>query len=305
MSYWFGYFFKYFIQCRIKGDKKPILGGLKITHRCNLRCEHCPYWRRELPELSFEDVKKIILKLHEKGVKILIIEGGEPFLWRDNTADKDIVNVVKFAKPYFYSVGVTTNGTFPIVDFPADVVWVSFDGMEDTYKKIRGDVFTKVIENIKKSNHNNLCANITINKINESELEEMVKFISPMVKGITIQFHYPYGVEEDEMLFIPLSERGKIIDRLIALKKDGYKLVDSYGCLNDMRENSWLCHDWMLANANPDGSIVEGCYLKSRGEIDCKSCGFAAHVEISRAFDLKISSILVGRKIFKYRMLGC
>jgi len=305
MSNWILYFFKYFLQCKVKGDRKPILGGFKITHRCNLKCEHCPYWRRATAELSYEDVKGVILKLYEMGVRILIIEGGEPFLWRDASVGKNLESVVDFAKRYFFSVGVTTNGTFPIIDFPADVCWVSFDGMESTYKKIRGDIFSKVVENIKRSNHKNLYANITINRINEFELETMVKFISPMVRGITIQFHYPYGIDEDERLFIPLSERKQIIDRLVALKRQGYKIVDTIGCLNSMKTNSWQCHDWMLANANPDGTIFKGCYLKNRGTIDCKSCGFAAHVEISKAFDLYVPSILVGRKIFNYRAVHC
>ncbi|GAB4441508.1 MAG: hypothetical protein OHK0040_12760 [bacterium] len=257
-----------------------------------------------MPELSYEDVKKVILKLYEMGARILIIEGGEPFMWTDRAEKKDIKDVVQFSKRYFFSVGVTTNGTFPIKDFPADVCWVSFDGMEETYKKIRGDVFNKVVENIKQSNHKNLYANVTINKINEKELSDIVKFLSPIVKGITIQFHYPYGVEGDDNLFIPLREREEIINRLILLKKEGYKIADSYGCLEDMKKNEWLCHDWMLVNADPDGKITMGCYLKNRGDVDCKSCGFAAHVEISKAFDLHLPSILVGKKIFSYRMVN-
>lgn len=301
MSHWFLHFLNYFLLYKLSGLRRPILGGFKITHNCNLRCEHCPYWRRHVEEPDFETVKNVIFELYKMGVRILIIEGGEPFLWRDKEQNKDIRDVVEFAKKYFFSVGVTTNGTFPIKDFPADVCWVSFDGMEETYKKIRGDLFSKVVENIRQSNHSNLYANVTINKLNAKELEDIVRFISPLVKGITIQFHYPYGVEGDDELFIPLVEREMIINRLISLKKKGYRIVDSYGCLEDMKTNNWLCHDWMLANADPDGVITQGCYLKNRGNVDCKSCGFAAHVEISKAFELYLPSILVGKKIFNYR----
>lgn len=234
----------------------------------------------------------------------MIIEGGEPFLWQDKKAGKNVIDVINFAKKFFFSVGVTTNGTFPIVNLPSDVCWVSFDGLEESYKKIRGDFFDKVVDNIKCSNHKNLYVNITINKINVGELEDMVRFISPYVKGITIQFHYPYGIESDDWLFIPLSERESVMDRLIALKKAGYNIVDSFGCLEAMKKNSWTCYDWMLANANPDGSIEMGCYLKNRGVVDCKNCGFAAHVEISKAFDLYLPSIMVGKKIFNYRSVS-
>jgi uncharacterized ferredoxin-like protein len=47
-----------------------------------------------------------------------------------------------------------------------------------------------------------------------------------------------------------------------------------------------------------------GCYVKNRAEVDCSLCGFAAHAEISQAFQLKLAPLLAGIKIFKYRNLG-
>ncbi|MCX7990952.1 MAG: DUF3463 domain-containing protein, partial [Proteobacteria bacterium] len=301
MSFWVFYFFRYFLECRLLGKRKPILGGFKITHKCNLRCYHCPFWEKETGELDFNKAKEVLDKMYKLGVRIVIFEGGEPLLWKDG--DKNLIDLINYAKKTFFSIGVTTNGTLPLKDIPSDVLWVSFDGMRETYKKIRGDVFDKVIRNIKESNHKNLYANVTINKLNEGEIEEIVKFLSELVKGITIQFHYPYGAEEDRELFIPLKERVNILDRLIRLKKDGYPVMDTVRTLNAMKTNSWKCHDWMIANANPDGTITEGCYIKNRGEINCRYCGFAAHTELSLAFDFYIPAINMGRKIFRYRVV--
>lgn len=304
MSNWISYFFRYYFETKILNKKKPILAGYKITYNCNLRCIHCPYWRKEHYEPKYQEALETIKKMYQRGARILIFEGGEPLLWKDKELDKNIVDLINEAKKLYFSVGITTNGTLRLTDIPSDVIWVSFDGLKETYNKVRGDFFDRVVKNIEESNHENLYVNITINKINAQEIEEMVKFISPLVKGITIQFHYPYGIQEDNELFIPLGERKEIIDKLIKLKKEGYPLSDSYVCLESMKDNSWKCHYWMLVNANPDGSITEGCYLKSRGEILCNSCGFAAHVEISKAFDLSLSCINVGRKIFKYRQIA-
>ncbi len=301
MSFWFFYFFKVFFRKIFFKVNTPILGGFKLTHRCNLRCYHCPFWGRTGKELSFAEVKNILDKMHEMGVRIMIFEGGEPFLWQDG--DKDIRDVVNYAKKKYFSVGITTNGTLSMKGIPSDVLWVSFDGMRETYSKIRGDVFDRIVKNIDESDHKNLYANITINRINESELEEMVKFLSEKVKGITIQFHYPYGGEEDKELFIPLTERIGILDRLINLKKAGYPVMDTYKALNLMKNNDWKCHDWLIANANPDGTVSQGCYIKNRGEVNCQYCGFAAHAEISLGFDLHFPSINMGRKIFKYRTI--
>lgn len=304
MSNWVWYFCKYYFLTRFKNLKIPILAGYKITYNCNIRCLHCPYWRKESKNPNYEEVLAVLEKMHHMGARILIFEGGEPFLWKDHKEKKNINDIILYAKNLYFSVGVTTNGTIPLIDVPADVIWVSFDGMRETYKKIRGDFFDKVVNTIKTSNHPNLNANITINKVNYIEIQEMIKFISQYVKGITIQFHYPYGIEEDDELLLDMEKRREVLDKLISLKKDGYPLADSYKCLEDMKENTWLCHDWMLVNANPDGQISQGCYLKSRGNINCKLCGFAAHVEISKAFDLSISSINVGRKIFRYRNIA-
>ena len=126
----------------------------------------------------------------------------------------------------------------------------------------------------------------------------MVKFLSDKIKGITIQFHYPY--EENDSLTLPFKERRQVLDTLIELKREGYPITDSYLCLKSLKDNNWQCQDWMLANVEEDGSINLGCYVKGRGDIQCKMCGFAAHTEISLAYKWHLEAILAGRKIFRY-----
>ncbi|MBW1973859.1 MAG: radical SAM protein [Deltaproteobacteria bacterium] len=295
---WPIYFLVHFLRFYLKKEKRPILAGFKITHKCNLKCIHCPYWKKGINEqmLSYPKAIEVLKKMHDLGARILIIEGGEPFLWHDG--NYTIKDIIKTASRYFYSVGITTNGTFPIIDIPANVVWVSFDGLKENFTKIRGNCFDKVMENIKNSNHPNLYVNITINSINVDEIPDLIKFISKWVKGITIQFHYPYdGYDE---LTLDFKKRRWVLNKIITLKKEGFPISDSYGALISLKDNSWRCHDWLLVNAEPDGTINQGCYLKNRGKVNCALCGFAAHTELSRAFDMHISSILVGRKVFKY-----
>ena len=129
----YGYLLSYYLRSRL-GKKNPLLGGMKITHRCNLRCRHCPFWKKANSALSFEQAISALNTLREWGVRILMIEGGEPFLWNDGAFD--IQSVVGEAKRLFFCVGVTTNGTFPI-EVDADIVWVSIDGLKDTHDSIR------------------------------------------------------------------------------------------------------------------------------------------------------------------------
>lgn len=102
----YAYFLSYYIQSRL-GRKRPLLGGMKITHACNLTCTHCPFWKKKAESLSFTQAISALEALHRRGVRILVIEGGEPFLWRDG--EHDLSDIVDEAKKLFFSVGVTTN----------------------------------------------------------------------------------------------------------------------------------------------------------------------------------------------------
>lgn len=238
-----------------------------------------------------------MLTLFEWGVRILIIEGGEPFLWRDGP--HDLRDVVREARKLFFSVGVTTNGTFPI-EVDADTVWVSIDGLKETHNRIRSESFDRAITNIEASSHPKIYAHVTINALNWQEIPELIEFLSPKVKGITIQFHYPYeGDAADDELLLPFNYRREVLDKLIGLKKQGLPVADSYSCLKALKDNRWKCQPWMIASVDPDGNMTRGCYVKDRGPISCEHCGFAAHTEISLAYNWSLEAILVGRKIFE------
>jgi len=298
-NFWPAYFFNYYVQCRIFGRRRPILAGFKITHECNFRCRHCPFWSKaKHTPIPFETIVPIFKTLQDKGVRILILEGGEPFLWRDHT--NTIYDVVREAKKYFFSVGLVTNGTFPL-DIPTDVLWVSIDGLKDAHTQIRGPAFERIVQHIEQSPHPNVLANITINTINHQNIADLVQYFSSRVRGFTIQFHYPY--DGDTALCLSLEQKNNVISQLLKLKRQGYPILNSGTCLEALRNNSWRCEDWMIANIEPDGQINPGCYVKNRGAVNCALCGFTAHAEISQAFQMHLEPMLAGMKIFKYRNL--
>ena len=289
----YAYFARYYLGSLV-GRKRPILAGVKITHQCNLKCIHCPFHLRDNVSLSFDQAVSSLRTLHEWGVRLAIIEGGEPFMWRDG--EHTLADVVAEAKDLFYCVGVTTNGTLPL-DVDADVVWVSIDGLKETHDRIRGMSFDRIMQNIAASSHPKIYAHLTINTLNASEVPDLIELLASKVKAITIQFHYPYEELADD-LFLPFDRRREVLDQVIALKKQGLPLANSYACLEAMKDNRWTCRPWMIASVDPDGSMRHGCYVKDRGEISCAKCGFSAHTEISLAYAWSPGAILVGEKIF-------
>lgn len=293
------YFLIHNLKCRLFNIQKPLLAGFKITYRCNLRCKSCPFWKEKPQSISLENAKNIMLKLYEHGVRIIIFEGGEPFLWRDG--NYFLENLVIFAKQLFFAVGITTNGLLPL-ETSADVVWVSIDGLKKSHDANRGKSFDRIIKNIQASTHKKIFANITITNLNHHDIPELVKFLSPIVKGMTFQFYYPFPNSEN--LWLSDELRIDVLNKLIKLKQQGYPIIDSISTLSALKQNNWRCHSWLIASANPDASINIGCYLKDRAEISCKHCGFAAHTEISKAFDWNIGAINAGIKTFGFKLIS-
>ena len=291
-----GYLASCFVRS-LAGERRPLLGGIKLSHACNLSCLHCPYWRRKSASLSLSQAAAALDTLYECGVRILIIEGGEPFVWRDG--EHDVNSVVRLARKLFFTVGITTNGTWPI-ETEADNVWVSIDGLRETHNRIRGETFDQVMANIEASAHPRIHAHVTINSLNWREIPELVRFLSDKVKGVTVQFHYPYD-ELDADLLLGRDERRQVLDDLIALKRSGYPLSDSVACLKALKDNRWRCKPWMIASVDPNGRATRGCYLSGRGSISCERCGFSAHTEMSLAFAGNFGAIRTGIELLLSR----
>jgi MoaA/NifB/PqqE/SkfB family radical SAM enzyme len=252
--------------------------------------------------MSYAAAVAALDSLWRAGCRLLIIEGGEPFLWRDG--DMGLEDVVRAARARgFARVGLTTNGTLPI-ETGADMVWVSLDGMQAAHEANRGPCWERIMTNLAACACPRLYAQVTVNRANWTDLPGLMSYLSGRVQGITIQFFYPYPESED--LWLPWAERRLLLEQIRALKRQGYPLVDSDRALRDLGDNRWRCHDWLIANAEPDPDDPDhpqvhfGCYLKGRAEADCRRCGFTAHAELSLAYDLHPQALWTGQRVFDF-----
>jgi len=284
----------YILQNYVLAHQKPFLASFKVTYRCSLRCQQCPFYSMEAPDPTYEQACRTLDELHERGNRMVVFEGGEPMLWRDG--NWRIHDLVAYARQRFYAVGMTTNGTLPL-DVPTDVLWVSLDGLRDTHNQLRGaDIFDRVIANARASSHPRLFAHITINAVNAAEVPELLGFLNGIFRGITIQFYYPYN--HQDALFLDFNRRAALLDEVIQLKHSGIRVLNSDAALTALKRNTWTCRDSLIDNANPDGSLQQGCYLKGRSDIDCARCGFSPHTEISLACRGNLQAIRAGMRIF-------
>lgn len=289
----------YFLQTKILRRNFPLLASFKLTYRCNLRCAPCPYHRREdalQAHISWENATAALDALHRAGCRIVVFEGGEPLLWIDGT--RTFSDLARYARDRFLCTAATTNGTLPL-DVPVDVLWVSLDGTKETHNRLRSGSFERVWSNLEKASRGKLLVHFTMNRENWRDLGRLLDELKqrPAVRGVTVQLFYPYGQGEETLALSP-EERRAAVQEVLRLKDKGYPIINSRGTLEKMVANGWVCHDGLLVNVDPDGSITRGCYVRSRGEVRCGDCGFTPVAELSGAFDWMPGSILAGWKAF-------
>jgi len=291
--------FEYFIRRRLWGQKIPLLASFKLTYRCNLACRACPFHMRaseDKAHMDWETAVVCLAELKKRGTQIVVLEGGEPFLWGDG--HRNLCDLVMYAKRLFPRVAVTTNGTFPLT-VPSDILWVSLDGMAETHNRLRSGSFERVWKHLENAEHPNLLVHFTLNRENWQDLEAILKMLREIttVRGVTVQLFYPYGRGED-LLSLSLPERKAAIESAVQLKKRGFPILNSERSLQAMIRNEWVCQDDILINVDPDGYISEGCYAKRRGQVNCEYCGFTPVSEASGAVALAPASLWAGWSIF-------
>ncbi len=289
---------RFFLARKILGKNPPLIASFKLSYRCNLACRICPFHQRggeEHDQMSWDEAVQALQALKERGTRIVIFEGGEPLLWRDG--DRDLSDLIAYAKTLFFRVGVTTNGTLPLT-VPADVIWVSLDGLKEPHDRLRSNSFDRVWQNLRNTHHPKVFIHFTMNRENWQGLEALLTKLReiPAVRGTTVQLFYPYHQGEESLALSP-DERRQGLEAAIRLKKS-YPILNSRSGLEAMIENTWRCHDDVLINVDPDGAITGGCYVKSRGTINCPDCGFTPVREASGALDLHLPSLFAGWRIF-------
>lgn len=289
----------FFLLRKVFKRKMPLLASFKLTYQCNLNCRGCPFHLRAQEvnsHITWDKAVNALKVLKSYGTRIVVFEGGEPLLWRDGI--HDINKLVLYAKNLFPTVAVTTNGTYPL-DVPADILWVSIDGLKETHDRLRSDSFDRIWNNLKGSTHPRIFIHFTMNRENWGELERLLKLLKevPAVRGATLQLFYPYR-QGEECLVLPPAERRAALKKAILLKDQQHPILNSSRNLKTMIENNWHCHDDILINVDPDGGITTGCYAKNRGRINCRDCGFTPVAEASGAIDLNISALMAGIRVF-------
>ena len=271
----------------------PLICGVVVTNKCNLRCRHCRVYNRDSADLRFDEVDHILKSFYQSGGRNVYLEGGEPFLWHDR--EYDLEDIVKRSHRLGYvTVVIYTNGTIPIKT-SADTVFVSVDGLRESHNHLRGNSFDLIMSNIQESAHRSIYANYTVNNFNKGDIEKFCEYTHKInqIRGTFFYFHTPYYGLDD--LYVDTAERKIILLKLMEYRKR-YKILNSRAGLISALKNNWE-RPLDICQVYEKGEIYECCRYSGDSEL-CRNCGYLSYAEINETLKLKPSSIANALKYF-------
>lgn len=273
------YYINWVIKCKLKKQKIPLSSSIILTDKCNLTCKHCSVAHLGYPVLSFEQVKQQITQLFSTGSRVLVITGGEPFLWSSNGVTLN--DVVQFSKNLgFFRIVICTNGTYQL-ESSADYLWVSMDGAEEIHNKVRGEICNDVWKNINNSNHTKIYINLTICQINhESFIQDSEQILkNRKIKGILFHIFTPY-IGSDDSLLLSKQEKQIVLKKLLLFKrKHPIRVSNTFSGIKQLMKDDWKRPIWSSILIN-QGSTFECCCREGiYNKKTCELCGCSPAVE--------------------------
>jgi len=266
---------------------EPLIYGIAVTDRCNLSCRGCHVSNTGRPDLTWEQLVDAMQNAWNRGFRELYFSGGEPMLWRDG--EHTLENAILEAKRIgFFHVHVYTNGTLGL-DIPADLVWVSMDGLPGTFERRRGDHFKQVERAVRQGQCPKVAVIYVIDSHTADGIEPFLLWVRETkfpVTGVMFYFHTPYYGRDG--LFLITEQRAPIIDRLLGCIRAGLPVINSRAGLLALKSGDW-------PRRLPVAHVldVDGEYVCCRASDDvCMDCGYAACTEITEFQRLRPSALL-------------
>ncbi|MFA5828136.1 MAG: radical SAM protein [Candidatus Shapirobacteria bacterium] len=222
-----------------------------ITGNCNLKCQHCFYWKNlnDQEDISIDKIKKLSLSLPK--FNFLLLSGGEPFLRKEIEEIIDIFSKNNFIK----AVAIPSNGfavdltikkikllttKFPNINF---YINFSLDGLKKTHEEIRSvkNSYRNVITSIKRAGVvSQKTPNLFIG-INSVISAKNIDQIDPLIKKLKIigrKWNYKHYFE-----IIRGNPRMPLIKNLNSAKAEKLffgTIIDYQKYLWSKNNNSWL-----------------------------------------------------------------
>lgn len=277
----FAYFAWFGLKTILFRQKRPILGTVIVTDKCNLKCRHCSVNNITAVIHPYEQVQREMRTLYDMGCRILFFCGGETFLWQDGGRTlRDLVAEAR--RMGFLIVNVVTNGTFPL-DLPgADLILLSLDGDREKHNLIRGDTYDTIMRSIRAATSDNIVLYMAINKLNMPTVGDVIRTAETErnVRAVSFNFHTPYPDTAD--LKLSRAEKRQCADVIAQAIKRGAPVFNLRSALPYLVDNTFPtpCRQCL---------VIENGKLSTCGRcVDipglCEQCGYFFVAEYTLLF---------------------
>lgn len=275
---------------------QPTTAAIDITHRCNLHCSHCYWWKQDHPkELDDSGMIRLMRSLRAMGLRAAILYGGEPTLRPD---------VCRAAGEIFDATLAFTNGTNGFPALPNGQWILSLDGPEEINDAIRGKgVYDLAVQNVRRGIRPPIV-HMTISRLNRNCVEDFVReMLALPIKGMGFSFFTPNAGEDDGPA-LRLQERDRAVEELLRLRsRYGDKVGFTRAMAHQLKSNGAF-RQWNRYATCPVSRRVWCYHSDGTGkactygnDADCSRCGCAAVAAFRGAFnpvDLETIRLILG-----------
>jgi MoaA/NifB/PqqE/SkfB family radical SAM enzyme len=280
---------RYGFNTFVLGRKIPYLFGLEVSDRCNLDCFYCEGKNKGRYHFTYDQACEALEDAYLRGHRALYFTGGEPMIWEDG--GRSMADLVQHAKDLgFNEIFIYTNGTRPL-KISHCKYFVTVDGPRAVHNRIRGGTYDQIMENVRTAVTPAVFASITLTAANVDHLETYVREITEtkLFAGICFNLltHWPdivarYGFS--------ITERKAVLDRVWALKRQGYPIILSAAAYHALKNNDWKRPLPHFFNDTATTEIYTCCRDVGNKAI-CDNCGYVNCAEVSQILALKPSAI--------------
>lgn len=314
------------IKAKALGERRPFSVNLKITHRCNKRCNYCNITESTVPEMTTEQIKQMIDEFHAAGMMKFSINGGEPLL------RKDIGEIIDYTHNKKIITIIVTNGELlkqRINDLGnVDVITFSFDGDRRAQDANRGEgTFEKTVAaiDLAKSYNMNVFAQSVLTSDSVGNMRYVAEFCRDRRIKLNVQalFDYDFASENVKEMMATKEQFRAGVKEIIKLKREGYPIVTSDIYLNKLLKWPELtpmnCYaSRFFCNVSPSGKVFPCMNFLDKEEKgydgfkigfneaflrtdkgNCNSCWMLCYQEYTNLFDLEPKTILEALRMIK------
>jgi MoaA/NifB/PqqE/SkfB family radical SAM enzyme len=251
------------LASRLRHRKTPLCVSLEIASRCNLTCSYCEQCTG-VPEMTTEQIFRMIDEFRAEGMIRLGITGGEPTL-RDDLGRIVDYSVSKGVLTSVFSNGYRTPERARELR-NLDVYLTTIDGTKPYHDRQRGEgAFEKAVAGIEamKRMRVPVMTYTVLTRWNLNQIDPILDLAREM--GFLAMFvlvfkHWRSYSRVEEELFPTMEEQQRVFSRLVELKRRSAPIGNSMNYLEYMargRKHIPVCRSGQLfCSVDPQGNVA-------------------------------------------------